>query len=424
MSGPGQERLATRSERPVGPDSDDVTDSAAPAPPRPALRGRRLLGIGLGASALFLLILVLVIAGGQYRTDSSSLAPGGSAAGTQDTAVGEARPVQVLKPQRRDLVRSLSLPANISPFYQATLYAKVPGYLKWIGVDKGDQVRQGQLLAVIDAPEIEDQYKQAEADYAIKKITHERYLSVWKDNPDMIAKQDVDMAAAAAEAAKHVRDSRRTLLSYTKVYAPFSGVITARFADPGALIQAAVGSATQAAPLLTIMDTTTVRVYASVPQEAALLAKPGVPASLTVDELPDRTFTGAITRTTEALDPATRTLLVEIDLPNEAHLLHPGMFGTATLDLERHAHALALPPAAIVTGKDAGDAAVFVVERGRTRKVPVKTGIDDGVWIEITEGLTGDEDVVVVGKAALADGQAVEAVPYNLPSGKPARQKM
>ena len=331
-------------------------------------------------------------------------------------------PVQVVKPERRDLVRSLTLPATVAPWYQATIYGKVAGYLRWIGVDKGDRVKKGQLLAVIDAPEIEDQYRQAQADYEIKRVTYERYLAVWNENHDIIAKQDVDVAQAAAEAAKHVRDSRKTLLDYTKVDAPFSGTITARFADPGAMIQAATSSSTGAVPLLTLMDMDTLRVYVNVPQEAAFLAKPGVPAVLTVTELPDQRFDATITRTTGALDPATRTLLAEIDLPNEDHRLEPGIFVTVTLYLEQHRQALAIPPSAIVPSKTGDEKAVFVVEQDRARRVPVKTGIDDGVWIEVTQGLSGHEDIVVVGKSGLVDGQLVTVSPYNLPAGRPARQ--
>jgi RND family efflux transporter MFP subunit len=308
--------------------------------------------------------------------------------------------------------------------YQATLYGKVSGYLKWIGVDKGDVVKEGQLLAVIDAPEIADQYQQAEADYEIKRVTYERYLGVWNDNPDVIAKQVVDVAKAAAQSAKYLRDSRKTLLDYTKVDAPFSGIITARFADPGALIQAATGSATQAAPLFTIMDMQTVRIYVNVPQEAAYLARVNTPGTLTIRELPDQHFEGVISRTTEALDPATRTLLVEIDLPNKERRLQPGMFANATLQLQQHANALAIAPTAIVPLRGGAAKSVFVVEQGRVKSVAIKTGIDDGVWLEILEGLTGDEDVVVVGKGGLNEGERVKASPYNLPAGKPARQKL
>lgn len=380
---------------------------------------RWLRSVLIGVAVVLLLVITLLALQRQHQTKS---APATGAEGATSTASGPS--VQVLKPQRRDIARTLTLPANISPWYQATLYGKVSGYLKWIGVDKGDRVKKGQLLAVIDAPEIEDQYRQAEADYEIKKVTYERYLSVWKDNPDMIAKQDVDVAKAAAEASKHQRDSRFTLLQYTKVYAPFSGTITARFADPGALIQAATGSATQAMPLLTIMDIDTLRIYVSVPQESALLAKPGVPVVLTARELPGKQFDSAITRTTEALDPATRTLLVEIDLPNKEHLLQPGMFISAMLYLEQHQNALAIPPAAIVPGEKPEDKSVWIIDQGTAHRVKVKTGIDDGVWLELLEGLTGNEDVVVVGKSGLTEGQVVNVSAYNLPEGKPASQKM
>jgi RND family efflux transporter MFP subunit len=339
------------------------------------------------------------------------------------SAQSSAHQVQVLKVQRRDIIQTLTLPANISPWYQATLYGKVSGYVKWIGFDKGDVVKKGELLAVLEAPEIEDQYKQADADYQIKKVTYERYLSVWQDNHDMIAKQDVDVAKAAAESAKHQRDSRRTLLEYTNVYAPFSGVITARFADPGALIQAATGSATQAAPMFTIMDMDSVRIYVNAPQEAAQLAKPGLPVTITAREWSEE-LQASITRTTEALDPATRTLLVEIDVPNKDHRLQPGMFVNVALHLQHHPNALAIPPAAIAPSNNGKEKSVFVVDAGKVKLVPVKTGIDDGLWVEVMEGLIGEEEVVVVGKSGLADGQTVQSSAYNLPDGKAAKQKM
>jgi RND family efflux transporter MFP subunit len=367
----------------------------------------------------FLLVAALVALQGQHQTASAP-----ETSGEAPKAAPEGTPVQVMKPQRRDMVHTLTLPANISPWYQATLFGKVSGYLKWVGVDKGDLVRKGQLLAVIEAPEIEDQYKQAVADYSIKKLTYERYLGVWNDNPNVIAKQDVDVAAAAAQGAKHLRDSRRTMLEYTRVTAPFAGIITARFADPGALIQAATGSATQAVPLFTIMDIETVRVYISVPQEEARLAQPGVPVQLAVKELPGHEFKSSVTRTTEALDPTTRTLLVETDLPNHDRLLHPGMFVSATLYLEQRPNALAIRPLAIVPGKSGQTKSVFVVEQGKAHLVPIKTGIDDGSWVEVTEGLTGNEDVVLVGKGNITEGQTLAASPYNLPAGTPARQKL
>lgn len=330
--------------------------------------------------------------------------------------------VQTLRVPRRDLVHSLTLPGNVSPWLQATLYAKLPGYLKWMGADKGDVVKKGQLLAVLDAPEIEQQFQQADADYHIKQVTFERLRNVWRENPDVIAKQDVDVAEAAAKAARYLRDSRKSMLEYTKVFAPFDGVITARFADPGAFIPAAVGSATQTVPFFTIMDLDTVRVYVSVPQEAALWAKDGIPALLTARELPGEEFRGTVSRTTTALDPSTRTLLVETDLPNPGHRLRPGMFVTVTLILQEHPQALALLPAALVSDKTG--TSVFVVEGGKAKQVAVKTGLDDGVWVEVIEGLQDNMEVVVVGKSGLTDGQAVKTSPYNLPTGKPSSQQL
>lgn len=330
--------------------------------------------------------------------------------------------VQVATPTRRDLTYSITLPATLAPFYQTTLYAKVSGYLKWIGPDKGDWVKKDDVVAIIDAPEVEEQYQQAIADYKIKKITFERLNKVWKEAPEVIAKQDVDVAEAAYEGSKNLMQQRAVLRDYTKVRAPFSGIITARFADPGALIQVATTSVTNAMPLLTLMDLEVIRVYTNVPQEEAALVKPHVTeATLSVTERSGDVFRGTVTRTTFALDPATRSLLVEIDLPNKDHLLQPGMFGEVTLVLLQKPGALVVPPGSIITQNNAKS--VFVLEDGSAKLAPIRTGITDGRWVEVTEGLTGTEEVVVVGKGNLTEGTHVNASPYNLPPGTPAVQK-
>ncbi len=329
--------------------------------------------------------------------------------------------VQVVTPIRRTVAYAITLPANISPHYQTTLYAKVSGYLKWIGPDKGDWVKKDQILAVIDAPEVEEQYQQAIADYKIKKLTFERLQKVWRETPDVIAKQDVDVAEAVFEGAKHLMDQRSILHDYTKVRAPYAGVITARFADPGALIQVATASATNAIPLFTIMDIETVRVYTNVPQDDAPLVKAGTPAMVAVKEQRSRPFNGAVTRSTLALDPSTRTMLVEIDLPNPDHVLQPGTFAEVTLRLREQPNALVIPAGAIVTSGNAKS--VFIADQGRARQIPIRTGLSDGQWVEIAEGLTGTEEVVVVGKSSLVEGVALRPSPYNLPEGKSAVQK-
>lgn len=330
--------------------------------------------------------------------------------------------VQVTKPTRQDLTYTITLPANISPFYQTTLYAKVSGYLKWIGPDKGDTVKNGQVVAIIDAPEVEEQYRQAVADYKIKKLTYERLANVWKDSPDVIAKQDVDVAEAAYESARTLMQQRAALRDYTKVRAPYDGVVTARFADPGALIQVATSSATNAIPLFTVMDLSTVRVYANVPQDDSPWIVPGkTKVSVKVRELPDRSFKGTIARSTLALDPSTRSLLVEMDLPNPDHALRPGAFAELSIALREIPNAMVLPPQAIVSGPRGKS--VFVVEQGKAKSVPVQTGITDGKWMEITGGLHGEEEVVVVGKRKLLDGSLVQTSPFKLPESKPSQQK-
>jgi RND family efflux transporter MFP subunit len=330
--------------------------------------------------------------------------------------------VQVTQPQRQNLAYTIALPANVAPLYQTTLYAKVSGYLKWIGPDKGDHVKKDQVVAIIDAPEVEEQYQQAAADFKIRKITFDRLRNVWKESPDVIAKQDVDVAEAAFDGARTMMQQRAVLRDYTKVRAPYDGTITARFADPGALIQVATSSATTAIPLFTIMDLNTVRVYANVPQDDSPWIVPGkTRATVTVRELPDRSFPGVITRSTLALDPSTRSLLVEVDLANPDHALRPGTYAELAINLREIPNALVLPPQAVNSG--AKGKSVFVVEQGKARSVPVQTGITDGKWIEITKGLQGEEDVVVVGKRTLLDGSVVQASQFKLPEAKPSQQK-
>jgi len=405
--------------------SEDPTSTSHQKPP---MRGKRFLLWLLAGLALASLVIVWWTNRSEpprvpvNAPPSAEVSPETKAGGSAPPSQPAATDVQVVKPARQDIAYTVNLPANVAPLYQTTLYAKVSGYLKWIGPDKGDVVKKGQVLAILDAPEVQEQYQQAVADYKIKKLTYERLNSVWQETPEVIAKQDVDLAEAGYEGAKHMLEQRTALYDYTKVRAPYAGIITARFADPGALIQIATASATGAIPLFTIMDIKTVRVYTNIPQDDAPLVKPGITqAILTVSEHPGRKFKGTVTRTTLALDPATRSMLVEIDLPNPKHELQPGTYGEASLVLRQSLNALSIPPGAIVVNGKAK--AVFVVEQGRAKLVPIQTGITDGRSVEVLKGLTGVEDLVVVGKGKLIDGMAVNASPYNLPEGTPGKQK-
>ena len=378
----------------------------------------KLLAVGIGLALLVGVGFWVLVGGSQPVDQKASSAVGKSAAAAKES--GSIPDVQVVKPVRRDVTATLRLPADVSAWNQTTLYAKVSGYLKSVAVDKGDFVRAGQVLAVIDDPELEERYQQAQSEYEIKKVTYQRLSNVWKENPDVIAKQDVDVAEASYLGAKHALEQVAAMLDYTKVRAPYGGVVTARFVDLGALIQAATNSATQAVPLFTIMDISILRLYVNVPQEDASFVKRGTPATIELKNT-GKTIEAFVTRSTMSLDPGTRTLLVEIDVPNPGHALAPGMFAEVILTLRQHQNALVLPPVSLIS--EDSSRAVFVVEQDVARKVPVKTGIDDGVWVEITEGLSGNEDVVVVGKSRLADGKPAKASPYNLPAGKPSSQK-
>lgn len=399
------------------------TPQADPMHPRPRWRARSIWPIG-AAIAAAIGAATLLFHSNATQTQSEVPPRTGTETQPDSTPTFDPTPVevQVTKPVRRDIAYTISLPANIAPYYQTTLYAKVSGYLKWIGPDKGDAVKKNQVLAVIDAPEVDDQYRQSVDEYKIRKLTYERLEKVWRESPDVIARQDVDVAEAAYHSAKDVMNQRATLRDYTNVRAPYDGVITARFVDPGALIQVATASSSGALPLFTIMDLSRVRVYANVPQEEAPWIAPGkTSATVTVKELPDRAFEGTITRSTHALDPSTRTLLVEVDLDNRDRALRAGTFAEMVVALRTVPQALVLPPEALVSGVKGKS--VFVVADGKAKATPIQTGITDGRWMEVAHGLTGDEDVVVVGKRRLLEGAPVQVSPYALPSGKPSQQK-
>ena len=383
-------------------------------------KGKKMKLLVLGGGLAVLLGAGLWVWGSSTQPADRKGSPSTARPSVAPQESGSVPEVQVAKPVRGDVAATLRLPANISPYQQATLFAKVSGYLKSIAVDKGDTVRAGQVLAVIEDPELEERYHQAQSEFAIKKVTYERLSSVWKENPDVIAKQDVDLAEAAFLGSKHALEQLAATLDYTKVRAPFDGVVTARFVDPGVLVQSATASATQAVPLFTVMDVSTLRIYVNVPQEDSPFVKKGTPATIVIKDI-GKAVEAVVTRSTISLDPGTRTMLAEIDVPNPGRTLASGMFAEVTLVLRRHKDALVVPPAALIS--DNSSKAVFVVEQGVARKVTVKTDIDDGVWVEVTSGLTGAEDVVVVGKASLTDGMTVKASSYNLPSGKPSSQK-
>ncbi|MCX7010770.1 MAG: efflux RND transporter periplasmic adaptor subunit [Kiritimatiellaeota bacterium] len=257
--------------------------------------------------------------------------------------------VQLVRPQRGAISRSVTLPGSVAAWQQATLYAKVGGYLKSIAVDKGDDVKAGDTLAEIEVPELLADRAKYRADVNVAEVDFKRVSEAQQKAPDLVTPQSVNDARGKFEIAQANLARIETLLGFTKIIAPFAGIITRRQVDPGAFIPAATsGSAAQNAALVTLADFSTVRVNVAVPEPEVPLVKKDAPALISFQELPGKTFTGTVARIAYALDDATRTMLAEIDLPNADHALRPGMYAIVKLGLEKHSDALLVPAAAVL----------------------------------------------------------------------------
>jgi membrane fusion protein (multidrug efflux system) len=318
------------------------------------------------------------------------------------------KPVEVktAKPARGDIHRFVTLPGSIKPNQQATLYAKVSGYLKTLAVDKGDRVSAGQSLGEIEVPELAAEAVKYRAEVKVAESDFSRLNAARSKSPDLVTPQSLDEALGRLEVAKANLERTETLLKYSRLVAPFAGVVTARFVDPGAFIPAATaGSTPPTAAIVTVMDFNTVRAQVAVPELEAALVRVGQPVRVTVESLPGQVFEGAVSRQGFALDEATRSVLVEADLPNPELTLRPGMYATIKVGVELHRDTLLVPSAALVTEKSG--ASVFLVVDGKAKKTPVKAGFNDGVKAEVLSGLAGGETVILSGKTPPADGAAV-----------------
>jgi len=343
-----------------------------------------------------------------------------------DAPADSRRTVVVVRPQRGDIVRTITLPGDLVGLYQSTLYAKVTGYLKSISVDKGDWVKAGQVLAVIEVPELQERLARARADMDVQHLTYQRLEQVWKSDPRLVARQDVDIAQGKYLEAKAQMDELEAIASYTKIVAPFDGVITGRFADPGALIKAGgeqtasspvQGSMTASggtSPVLSLALIDPMRTYVYVPQDAVASIRRGMPAKLTLQDMPGRSFDGSVTRFANSLDLGTRTMLTEIDLKNPGHQLYHGMYANVTLELERHADALRLPESAV--GDSPDGKYVMVARDGKLHKQDVTIGISTGKSAEIVHGLSGIETVVANLDPSIVADEVVNVVQQNTQS--------
>ena len=314
--------------------------------------------------------------------------------------------VQLASAQRGPITRFVSLPGEIKPYQEATLYAKVAGYLKAINVDKGDTVKEGQLLAEIEVPELVADRARYQAEVEVAGIDYQRLSESQKKAPDLVVPQTVDDANGRLKIAKANLERIETLLNYSRIEAPFSGIITRRLVDPGAFIPAATsGTAMQNAALMTLTDFNRVRLQVAVPEVEASLVKADQPIKLTVEGLPGKSFDGKVTRFAYALDEVSKTMLTEIELPNPTLELRPGMYAMVKIGLEQKEHALLIPTDGLLTEK--AGTSVFIIADNKAKKTKVQTGFNDGTRVEIVSGLQPDQKVILIGKQGPNDGQPV-----------------
>jgi RND family efflux transporter MFP subunit len=324
------------------------------------------------------------------------------------TAAGAAEPtkVKVTKVTRADVVRYVTIPGTLRANQQATLYAKVGGYLTNVAVDKGDVVKADQVLAVIEVPELIADMKKYEADAKVAEIDLERLNEAQKKAPDLVIPQVLDKARGAAEVARANIQHTQTLLDFAKIVAPFDGVITQRFVDNGAFVPAATsGGAAQNAALLTVADPSVIRAQVAMPEVEAALTVKGQPVKISVEALPGKTFDAVVSRSAGAIDEATRTMLVEADLPNKDGVLRPGMYASVKVGVDHHDSTLTVPVEALVMEKT--NAFVFKIADSKARKTAVTLGFNDGARAEIATGVAEGDSVILVGKATFTDGQPV-----------------
>ena len=325
--------------------------------------------------------------------------------------------VSVVHPQAAPPAQEIVLPANVQPYSSAPIYARTNGYLKRWYVDIGAHVKKGQLLAVIEAPEVDQQLQQArgtlataEANMHLSDITAKRYTDLLKTNS--VTQQDTDNAVASYKANQatvqanqaNVRQLQQ-LVSYEKVYAPFEGVIDVRNTDIGALINSGSSGGPQT-QLFHMVQADRLRVYVNVPEVYSQAAKPGLTAELALAEFPGQRFTGKLVRTAQAIDPTTRTLLVEIEVNNPTGKLFSGSYAELHLKVPA-THNVYIVPAETLLFRKTG-LHVATVNNGQVLIKTVTLGHDFGDTVEVIEGLNGDESVVVNPPDSVATGDKVQ----------------
>src|SRR6202795_2485394 len=341
-----------------------------------------------------------------------------------ETAQAALPAVAVVSPKQTAPAEEIILPGNVQPFITSPIYSRTNGYLgKWY-VDIGAHVKQGQLLAVIDTPEVDQQVEQslsnlntAKANLALAEITRNRYEGLLKSNA--VAQQDVDNAVGTYNANKAIVEASQAnvkqlqaLQSFEKIYAPFDGVVTARNTDIGDLINSGSGGGVKT-DLFHIAQPGKLRVYVNVPEEYSQGVKVGMTADLSLAEFPGRRFRGKLVRTADAITVTTRTLLIEIDVDNPTGTLLTGSYAEVHLAVPTQASTFLLPVNTLIFRSEG--LRVGVVKDGKVILTPLTPGHDFGTEIEIVSGLKPDDKVIINPPDSIVTGQQVQIVQATLP---------
>lgn len=345
--------------------------------------------------------------------------------------------VMTAKPTRGPQTDELVLPGNVTAYIEAPIYARTSGYLKTWYTDIGTSVKRGQLLAEIETPEVDQQLRQSKSDLAtaeansrIATITDARWKGLLVNQA--VSPQDADTRAATAQAAQATAASAQAnvgrleeLESFKRVVAPFDGVVTARNTDIGALINA---GQTAGAQLFRVSDTTRLRIYVQVPEQYATQTKPGVEAQLRFNEHPGKDYPAKLVRTAQALDPTLRTLQVELQVDNSKGELFPGSYAEVHFKLPADENTLRVPATALVFRAQGLQVATVVQggqggQGGQVKLHSVTQGRDFGNTVEVLNGLTADEEVIINPPDSITDGAQVRiAKPPQKQQGKPGQQ--
>ena len=300
--------------------------------------------------------------------------------------------------------RTLTIPGEVRAWNQATLYAKVAGYVREVRVDKGSRVKKGDLLARLESPETDQQVLGARADLQVKQMQADRLRKLRPQG--FIAQQDLDNAEGALSVATATLQQLLATQSYEQLRAPFDGVVTARYVDPGALVAAGTSSNQSVQPLFDIADMRTVRVQVYPGQDDAADIRPDAPVTITLPDDPGRPIEAKVTRSAQGIDARTRTMLVEIDVVNDPVRLSPGSYVNVKIRFPGR-RAPMVPGEALAWRGDALYVARLEPEN-RVKLVRVQPGEDDGRRVQILTGLQGGEQVVLNPSAELSDGDRVQ----------------